>query len=228
MIAAAEQLLIASSDNDIVTRAVCDAVGVTQPVLYRVFGDKRGLLDALADHGLQRYAARKAAQAQTADPVADLRAGWADHMAFAHENPALYQLMFVPRPWSNSVARARILELLVATLTRCAAAGSLTTEPRDAAQLILSANVGVALNQIAQPALFTDTTLSARMRDAVFGSLLDEGAKLDTGAPVQAAALRLRSQLSLSGTEALDPAELALLDRWLQRLSNADADAQPR
>src|SRR3954447_22587188 len=116
MISAAERQLAASPDNDIATRAVCEAVGVTQPVLYRLFGDKRGLLDALADQGLERYAARKGNLKETDDPVADLRAGWDDHMDFAFANPALYQLMFVPRPWSQSVARERVFGLLVATL----------------------------------------------------------------------------------------------------------------
>jgi len=223
MITAAEQQLIASSDNDIATRAVCEAVGVTQPVLYRLFGDKRGLLDALADQGLERYAALKGGQEETADPVADLRAGWDQHMEFAQQNPALYQLMFVPRPWSHSVARERVFGLLVATLVRCAAVGALTIEPAIAAQLILSANVGVNLNQIAAPALFSDPALSHRIRDAVFSHLLVAPAEPDPGPPAQAAALRLRSQLALSGTEALEPAETALLDRWLERITQAGA-----
>src|SRR4051812_47274268 len=61
LIAAAEQQLNASPGQDIATRAVCEEAGVTQPVLYRLFGDKQGLLDAVADAGLQRYARRKAA-----------------------------------------------------------------------------------------------------------------------------------------------------------------------
>lgn len=223
MIAAAEKQLIASSDNDIATRAVCEAVGVTQPVLYRLFGDKRGLLDALADRGLERYAALKQALAETSDPVADLTAGWDDHMRFARENPALYQLMFVPRPWARSPARERVFGLLVATLVRCAAAGALRIEPSLAAQLILSANVGVALNQIAQPGLFDDG-LSPRMRESVFGSLLVEAVQPAPGPPLTAAALRLRSQLAVSPTQALDPAESALLDRWLQRIIQADGE----
>jgi hypothetical protein len=143
-------------------------------------------------------------------------------MEFARQNPALYQLMFVPRPWSQSVARERVFGLLVTALVRCAAVGALTIDPRIAAQSILSANVGVALNQIAQPALFDDATLSHRMRDAVFGQLLVDRAKPERSAPLEAAALRLRSQLSLSGTEALDPAEAALLDRWLERIAQPD------
>ena len=92
-------------DGDVATRAVCEAAGVTQPVLYRLFGDKRGLLDALAETGLQRYAARKAELEASDDPSADLRRGWDDHLAFAREHAALYRLMFAPRPWASSAAR---------------------------------------------------------------------------------------------------------------------------
>lgn len=219
MIAAAEHQLATSPDYDIATRAVCDAVGVTQPVLYRLFGDKRGLLDALADHGLERYAAIKDAQGQTSDPVADLRAGWDAHLRFGAENPALYQLMFTPRPWSRAVARQHVLDLLESTLVRCAAAGALTTEPAVAAQLILSANVGIALNQIAHPELFAASTLSRQMWDTVFSHLLVEPPEREVEAPLQAAALRLRSQLALTRTQALEPAESALLDHWLLRLT---------
>lgn len=96
MIEAALRQLAGSSDHDVATRAVCEAVGVTQPVLYRLFGDKRGLLDAVADHGYERYTALKTAKERTEEPVADLLAGWDGHMAFAEENPALYRLMFAP------------------------------------------------------------------------------------------------------------------------------------
>ncbi|MCU7826646.1 TetR/AcrR family transcriptional regulator [Kitasatospora sp. DSM 101779] len=219
MIEAALQQLAVSPDNDIATRAVCEAVGVTQPVLYRLFGDKRGLLDAVADHGLDRYAALKAAQERTGDPVADLHAGWDQHMAFAAENPALYQLMFAPRPTSRSTARTRVFDLLVAALVRCAAAGALSAEPRAAARLILSANVGAALNRIAQPALFDDPALSHRMRDAVFAQVLAGPAAPDTGDPLRTAALRLHAQLDLAPDSALEPAETALLRRWLERLT---------
>ncbi|MFI7233230.1 TetR/AcrR family transcriptional regulator [Nonomuraea angiospora] len=219
MIEAAERQLATSADHEIATRAVCEAVGVSQPVLYRLFGDKRGLLDAVADHGYERYAALKAAQEQTHDPVADLHAGWDGHMAFAKQNPALYQLMFTPRPWSRSMARDRVMDLLVAALTRCAAAGALRVEPQTAAQLILAANVGTALDHIARPALFDDPALSHRMRDAVFSHVLTETTAHDDADPLHATALRLHAQLELTGTEALEPAETALLRRWLERIT---------
>ncbi|GGK77637.1 TetR family transcriptional regulator [Planomonospora parontospora subsp. parontospora] len=219
MIEAAERQLASSSDHEIATRAVCEAVGVSQPVLYRLFGDKRGLLDAVADHGYERYAALKAAQERTGDPVADLHAGWDGHMAFAQANPALYQLMFTPRPWSHSTARDRVTDLLAAALTRCAAAGALKLEPRTAARLILAANIGTALDHIARPALFADPALSHRMRDAVFSHVLTEPPARQDADPLRAAALRLRAQLQLGGTEALEPVETALLQRWLERIA---------
>lgn len=220
MIAAAEQQLVASTDGDIATRAVCEAVGVTQPVLYRLFGDKNGLLDALADDGLRRYAEHKAAQKQTGDPVADLVAGWDDHIAFGRDNPALYQLMFAPRPRSHTQARRKILDLLEATLLRVAAVGALRSTPNAAAQLILPANVGLVLSCIAQPELFDDPALSDRTRDAIFAAVLTAPAARTEGAdPVGRAALQLRSQLAVSGTAELEPVETALLDRWLERLS---------
>jgi AcrR family transcriptional regulator len=221
MIVAAEQQLVASTDNDIATRAVCEAVGVTQPVLYRLFGDKRGLLDALADQGFERYANLKAAQARTDDPVADLKAGWDGHMDFARRNPALYQLMFAPRPRSHSTARRRVFDLLEAALVRCSAIGALRVDPRLAAQLILPANIGLALALIAQPELFDHAGLSHHMRDAVFNAVLTEPAETHHTDPVYAAALQLRSQLAVSGADALEPVESALLDRWLQRITDA-------
>ncbi|WP_026405165.1 TetR/AcrR family transcriptional regulator [Actinomadura rifamycini] len=219
MIEAAERQLASSSDHEIATRAVCEAVGVSQPVLYRLFGDKRGLLDAVADHGYERYTVLKAAQERTGDPVADLHAGWDGHMAFAQANPALYQLMFTPRPWSRSTARDRVMDLLVATLTRCAAAGALKLAPRTAARLILSANVGTALDHIADPALFEDPAPSHRMRDAVFAHVLTTATARDDADTLPTTALHLHAQLDLAGTDALEPAEIALLLRWLERIT---------
>jgi AcrR family transcriptional regulator len=218
LVQAAERQLVASGEGDIVTRSVCEEAGVTQPVLYRIFGDKSGLLDAVAEAGLQRYARRKRELEETDDPVADLHTGWADHMAFAAEHPALYQLMFTPRPHSTPAAYQRILALLEATLVRCAAAGALRLPPQLAAQLILPANVGMALSLIAQPSLFADPTLSERARDAVFAAILTPRGTAEPADPVPATARQLRSQLALAGSAALEPAEAALLDRWLERL----------
>lgn len=218
LLAAAEAQLTASPDADIATRAVCEAVGVTQPVLYRIFGDKRGLLDALADAGLERYAARKAELEVSDDPATDLRAGWDDHLAFAEEHAALYQLMFAPRPWASSRARDGVTALLRKTLSRCAAAGVLRTEVDTAIAMLLAANVGLALNRMADPVAYGTTAGSDALRDAVMSAVLDDATSSrenDTGA---AARRQIRAQLQLDPPEALLPEEVALMSLWLNRL----------
>jgi AcrR family transcriptional regulator len=219
LLAAAREQLVASPTNDVATRAVCESAGVSQPVLYRLFGDKQGLLDALVEDGFARYVLRKEALRETADPVADLHAGWDEHMDFALTNRAVYRLMFTPRPGAVSPARKQIFDILVHVLVRCAAAGRLRAEPEAAARAILSANVGVALNMINQPDLYADPALPARMRDIVFGALVGGRDPTPRADPVAAAAARLHAQLSLTGTTALAPEELALLLRWLTLLT---------
>ena len=59
------------------------------------------------------------------------------------------------------------------------------------------------------------------MRDAVFTAVLLEPAVSSEPDPVPAAALRLRSQLAVSGTTALEPPESALLGHWPDRLSRS-------
>jgi AcrR family transcriptional regulator len=218
LLAAAEKQLVAAPDGDIATRAVCEAAGVTQPVLYRIFGDKRGLLDALADSGLERYAARKAELEVSTDPAADLRAGWDDHLAFADEHAALYRLMFAPRPWASSRARDGISALLRKTLSRCAAAGLLRVEIDVASAMLLGANVGFALNRMADPGLRHVAGASESLRDAVLSSVLDDEMPERQGDPGAAARRQIREQLRLDPPEALLAEETALLGVWLSRL----------
>jgi AcrR family transcriptional regulator len=218
LLAAAERQLVAAPDGDIATRAVCQAVGVTQPVLYRVFGDKRGLLDALADSGLERYAARKAELEVSTDPAADLRAGWDDHLAFAKEHAALYRLMFAPRPWASSRARDGVTALLRRTLSRCAAAGLLRVEIDVALAMLLAANVGLALNGMADTDLGDSAGVSESLRDAVMSYVLDDESPRCQRDPGAAARRQIREQLRLHPPEALLPEETALLGVWLNRL----------
>ena len=219
MLEAAEALLDASPDGDISTRAVCDAVGVGAPVLYRLFGDKAGLLSAVVDHGFDRYLATKRTAAPSPDPVADLRSGWDTHVAFALEHPAVYRLMYSPAFARVPSAAAEALRLLREVLDRCAAAGRLRVDPGLAAQAIMSANVGVALSLVSQPAAYTDPDLSTRVRDAVHARILvGDGAA--PAADVTATALQLDAQLQ-AGDERLTAGEHALLREWLRRLSVA-------
>jgi len=222
---AAEEQLNAAPDGDIATRAVCEAVGVTQPVLYRLFGDKRGLLDALADAGLQRYAARKAELEVSDDPSADLRRGWDDHLAFAREHAALYRLMFAPRPWASSSARDGVTALLERTLTRCAAAGMLRVDVGVAATMLLAANVGLALDRMDTKSRDDSDDVADALRNAVLDAVLVGSSSGDHHDVDAASRRQLRARLEAGGSTALLPEESALMRLWLNRL-DSEADSR--
>ncbi len=221
MLEAAEALLDASPDGDISTRAVCEAVGVGAPVLYRLFGDKAGLLSAVVDYGFDRYLATKRAATPSDDPVEDLRSGWDTHVAFALDHPAVYRLMYSPNFAAVPHAATEALRLLREVLDRCAAAGRLRVDPDVAAQTIMSANVGVALSLLTQPETYTDPGLSVRVRDAVHARLLVVDQPESTTPDVTATALQLSAQLRAAPDPGLTAAEQAVLHEWLSRLAAA-------
>ena len=78
------------------------------PAIYRLFVDKDGLLDAVAEHGYAAFLAAEHADTRPRDPVEDLRAGWDLAVEFGLANPALYVLMYgEPRRGTSSPKRDR-------------------------------------------------------------------------------------------------------------------------
>src|SRR5690606_24577218 len=94
IVEAAVELLIEGGREAVSTRAVSAAAGVQAPTIYRLFGDKQGLLDAVGDHGIAEYLHSKTTREREPDPVDDLRRGWDLHVDFGLEHPALYALVF--------------------------------------------------------------------------------------------------------------------------------------
>ncbi|MET9634467.1 TetR/AcrR family transcriptional regulator [Lentzea sp. NPDC006480] len=218
---AAEELLDASPDRDISTRAVCAAAGVGAPVLYRLFGDKNGLLSAVVDYGFDRYLATKREARPSADPVQDLRDGWDTHVGFARAHPSVYRMMYSPSFEAVPDAAKEALLLLRQVLERCAEAGRLRIDPESAAQIIMSANVGVALSIVTQPETYADPELSTQVRDAVHNRLLTP--ESGTAAPsadtsLLTASVQLAALLRTRHTSLTD-AETALLLQWLDTLA---------
>jgi AcrR family transcriptional regulator len=98
----AARLLQEQGPAAVTTRGVAEGAGVQAPAIYRLFGDKDGLLDAVAEHVMATYVSAKAATVQTAsaqdiDPIEDLRAGWQTYIDFGIANPTLYALLSDPR-----------------------------------------------------------------------------------------------------------------------------------
>ncbi|MEV4036923.1 TetR/AcrR family transcriptional regulator [Streptomyces umbrinus] len=226
--------LVAESPNgDVSTRAVCEAAGVGAPALYRHFGDKEGLLSAVVDHGWEKYLATKRDRAPGTDPVQDLRDGWDTHVEFALHNPNLYRLMNSPAMRTPPAAALESHRILTADLQRAAEQGKLRLAPELAAQIIMSANVGVALMLVSRPATFTDGSVSRRVRDSVHTMVFTPDVMTAPTAPpdplapeaddsrLPATAARLNALLRQAPAPVLSPAEDALLTEWLNRLSNA-------
>lgn len=222
----AAQLVGDSPDGDISTRAVCEAAQVGAPALYRHFGDKEGLLSAVVDHGFEQYLATKREREASADAVEDLRRGWDSHVEFAVRNPNLYRLMNSPAMRTPPAAALESHRILTRDLERAAAQGRIRVAPELAAQMVMSATVGVALMLVARPATFDDPGLSRRVRDAVHASILTPDPDPDPGtgareeAEVPSAAARLSALLRRAQGSGLSTAEAALMKEWLDRVAN--------
>ncbi|MFD4527271.1 TetR family transcriptional regulator [Streptomyces sp. NPDC058470] len=92
VIEAAADLLAREGRDAVTTRAVAVAAGMQAPAIYRLFGDKDGLLEAVAEHGFAAFLATKNVEARPQDPIEDLRAGWDLAVEFGLANPAPYTL----------------------------------------------------------------------------------------------------------------------------------------
>ncbi|MBT2508579.1 TetR/AcrR family transcriptional regulator [Streptomyces sp. ISL-98] len=231
----AADLVAQSPDGDVSTRAVCEAAQVGAPALYRHFGDKEGLLSAVVDHGFDKYLATKRQYGRGADPIEDLRNGWDSHVDFALRNPNLYRLMNSPAMRTPPAAALESHQILTRDLERAAAQGKLRLAPELAAQMVMSANVGVALMLVARPSTFTDMSASTRVRDAVHAAIFtpdvsagqgssDSSGKDADAAQVPSTAARLNALLRRSPTSPLSAAETGLMTEWLDRLSNSPSD----
>ncbi|MCT2583455.1 TetR/AcrR family transcriptional regulator [Actinophytocola gossypii] len=219
IIEAAIALLGEGGRDAVSTRAVSAAAGVQAPAIYRIFGDKQGLLDAVATHGFEAYLRSKTAQPPTDDPVADLRRGWDLHVEFGLTNPALYTLTYGDqRPGVEPPAARQASAILAGLIHRIAAAGRLRVPEEQAAHLAHAGGRGVTLTLISLPEDQRDPTLSTIAREAVIARITtDPTPESDHGPAPAAVALRA----VLPDTDALTTRERDLMSEWLDRIAAA-------
>ena len=217
IVAAAAGLLTSGGRDALTTRAVATAAGVQAPAIYRLFGDKSGLLDAVAEHGFTAYLKEKEVRPSGPDPVADLRAGWDLHVGFGLANPALYSLMYGdPRPGARPPAAAAARRILGQHIRRLAVAGLLRVSEEKAADLMHASGCGTVLTLLAMPEDRRDPDLSEAAREAVIAAITSASPALDGPGPA-AAAIALRAVLP--DAAALSDGERHLLEEWLDRLA---------
>ena len=214
---AAARLIVEGGVSALTTRAMAAVAGVQAPALYRQFGDKRGLLEALAEHRLAAYVATKSHAAPSADPVQALRESWDAHIAFGLAEPAVFAIINDhQRQGPPSAARQAGLALLRAQIHQVARAGRLRTSEERAVSLVQAAATGTVMTLLEQPLEHRDPGLSAAARDAVIMALTQEGS---AGAPtgISATVVALRSRLDELAP--LTPGERLLLGEILDKIT---------
>ncbi|MGH3378239.1 MAG: TetR/AcrR family transcriptional regulator [Actinoallomurus sp.] len=214
LVEVAARLLHEQGVDAVTTRAVAQAAGVQAPTIYRLFGDKDGLLDAVAEQVFAAYVAGKALAADSGDPVADLRAGWDTHVGFGLANAALFGLLTDPGRGTRSPAAAAGLEVLRARVRRVAAIGRLRVTERRAVELIHAAGTGAVLTLLSMPPQDRDLDLADAMYDAVTQSILTDVPAL---AEDNVTAAAVTFQTVVPRLARLTDAERALLTQWLDR-----------
>ena len=216
LVKAAADLLIEGGKEAVSTRAVASAAGVQAPTLYRLFGDKDGLLDAVAAYGFAGYLATKHAMGASDNPVDDLRRGWELHIGFGLARPAFYLLMYgEPR---KREARLEADAMLREIISRIASAGRLTVPVEQAAQFVHAAGMGVVLSLIATPEAERDLGLITFSREQVIRAITTD-ASPDEPTDIPSRAIALRVALAEDPPLMLSPAERALLAEWLDRVA---------
>ncbi|WP_245427552.1 TetR/AcrR family transcriptional regulator [Roseiarcus fermentans] len=214
---AAARLVAGGGVAALTTRAVAAAAAVQPPTLYRLFGDKRGLLDAVAEHGLAAFIAGKIAATPHADPVQDLRDAWDGYVAFGLANPAVFAIMNeIGSLASRSPAALAGIAVLRARVRRLALAGRLRMAEERAVALIHAVGVGAVTTLLAVPEDERDPGLATAARDAVLAALVvDPPGPVGDGLAPLAVSLRAR----LDAADALTPGERLLLRELMDRLA---------
>jgi AcrR family transcriptional regulator len=226
IIEAAAALLTEGGREAVSTRAVCAAAHVQAPAIYRFFGDKQGLLDAVARYGLESYLSDKKSLEETADPVDDLRRGWDLHIGFGLAQPAFYTLIYGdPRPGAESPAAAEASAILAAKVRRVAQAGRLRVHEERAAQLVHAAGRGITLTLIGMPPDRRDPALATIARESVLATVTTDVPETGADPGPVSAAVALRA--TLPETTVLTATERALLADWLERIATSGAQASP-
>jgi AcrR family transcriptional regulator len=221
VIEAATGLLEREGREAVTTRAVAVAAGMQPPAIYRLFGDKDGLLEAVAAHGFAVFVAAKHVDPNPSDPIEDLRAGWDLAVEFGLSNPELYSLMYSEPSRAASDAFKVGRQMLATRLRHLATGGWLRVDEELAGSIIQATARGAVLTWLTLPEDQRDPALLTALREAMVSAVTNaEPAVRDAGPAATARALRavLPEETSLSNAERL------LLTEWLDRLA-ADATA---
>lgn len=223
---AAAKLVARGGVAALTTRAAAAAAGVQAPTLYRIFGDKTGLLHALAEHEVAAFVARKQEGAPHPDPVQDLRHGWDLYVAFGLANPGVFAIISeIGAPSDRSAAAQSGIAALRARVDRIARAGRLMIPVERAVALVHAAGLGTVATLLAESEQAREPALSALAREAVISAIISDSGKPDLPG---AAPLAIGLRAHLNALEAISPGERLLLDELLARIAATSSPSPGR
>jgi len=224
LVEVAARLLATEGPDAVTTRSVALAAGLQAPTIYRLFGDKSGLLDAVVEHGFASYAGKKHLSAD-ADPVESLHAGWELHVGFGLANPELFRLMHTAlrTPQGRAVAATGV-GILQARVHRVAEAGRLRVTERRAVDLIRAAGTGVVFTLIDQAEDERDDTLADAVWESACATILTDASTAAITGPATAA---VTLHAAITDLTVLTAAERALLGDWLDRIAESQCVPAP-
>jgi AcrR family transcriptional regulator len=220
---AAAELMRTGGVDAVSTRAVAAAAGVQSPVIYRQFGDKKTLVDAVTRFVFDEYMAEKRRlSTASADPLQVLRRLWDSHVDFGLTNPHCYLLAYVHTGHRAAGAcGAQSLVLLQQVVARLADQGRLRLSVDRATTLIHSAAMGAVLTLISASLPERDLLISRVLRDSTLATIVHDEPRIQTRtADLSARAIALRETLDDSCQ--LTKVERQLLDEWLIRLAESE------
>jgi len=213
-------LLSAVGPAAVTTRAVAEGAGVQAPTIYRLFGDKDGLLESVAEHVMAGHVAAKtvrerAAVAADQDPLEDLRTSWLAQIEFGLANPAVFRMLSEPGRVRRSPAARSGLEVLQGRVHRVAATGRLRVSEARAVAMVQAAGVGAIQVLLTMEPEQRDPGLAESLYEAVLAQVLtDPPTRPDDGPTAAAVAFRALAP----GLATLTAGERALLVEWLDRV----------
>jgi AcrR family transcriptional regulator len=222
LLEAAAELLREGGVDAVSTRAVAAAAGTQPPILYRRFGDKEGLLEAVTLRVLENYIAKKRTLLrQSEDPVADLRALWDLFIDFGFAQPECFALIYGQprRGKALSAAAETTVTLLQDAIARIADGGRLRMSLERATALFQSCGVGFVITQLMVPAAQRDHEMSDLARENAIASITVTSGLTKSRNTLTGRATALRQVLDGQDVP-LTTAERNLMTEWLNRIAD--------
>lgn len=215
IIAAGVSLVARQGAGAATTRAIAHEAAVQPPTIFRHFGDKEGLLDAIAERVTSEFLARKLTS-YGGDPVENLRTGMEMFMEFGVGHPDIYLHMYA-RPDRLPKAALRAVDALRQRVREAALTGRLAVSEQRAFDILNSLSRGTVMLMLERDEDERRGMIAGASAAAMTVILTGEGSSPETS-PRAAAALLKASLDDLGGMSA---GERLLLSELLDRISDA-------